>query len=105
DFSRTALDLILTIRDTGDRIILENQYVRDEGQRFAVELFQFADRALIYTDFNPEDIDLVGTNAGETIYGSNFAETIDGRGGNNLLIGGCPGPRRLARPARHQCAG
>ena len=87
DFSRTALDLILTIRATGDQVILEDQYVRAGQQQFAVEFFEFDDTTLEFTDFNPEDIDLVGTNAGETITGSNFAEVLDGRGGDDLLIG------------------
>ncbi|MET1112193.1 MAG: calcium-binding protein, partial [Allosphingosinicella sp.] len=87
-FSRTALDLIMTVTATGERIVLENQYVRDDQQHFAVEYFEFSDRTLVFTDFNPEDMDLVGTNAGEEITGSNFAETLDGRGGNDTLIGG-----------------
>ncbi|WP_270934250.1 calcium-binding protein, partial [Falsiroseomonas oryzae] len=87
EFSRTALDLIMTIRGTGDRIVLENQYVREGQQQYAVELFQFGDRTLVFTDFNPEDIDLVGTGAGETIAGSNFAETIDSRGGDDVMVG------------------
>ncbi|HEX8061745.1 MAG TPA: calcium-binding protein, partial [Allosphingosinicella sp.] len=87
-FSRTALDLIMTVTATGERIVLENQYVRDDQQHFAVEYFEFGDRTLVFTDFNPEDMDLVGTNAGEEITGSNFAETLDGLGGNDTLIGG-----------------
>ncbi|HET9638457.1 MAG TPA: calcium-binding protein, partial [Allosphingosinicella sp.] len=87
-FSRTALDLIMTVTATGERIVLENQYVRDDKQHFAVEYFEFSDRTLVFTDFNPEDMDLVGTNSGEEITGSNFAETLDGRGGNDTLIGG-----------------
>ncbi|WP_272490883.1 calcium-binding protein, partial [Mesobacterium pallidum] len=87
EFSRTALDLIITIAGTGDRIVLENQYVRANFQAHAVEFFQFGDRTLDYTDFNPEDIDLIGSGAGETIEGSDFAELIDGRGGNDLLEG------------------
>ncbi|MEC3863369.1 calcium-binding protein [Mesobacterium sp. TK19101] len=86
-FSRTALGLIISINGTDDRIILENQYVRAGQQRHAIEFFQFADRTLDYTDFNPEDIDLVGTDAGETIAGSDFGETLDARGGDDLLVG------------------
>ncbi|TFI58518.1 hypothetical protein E2493_09710, partial [Sphingomonas parva] len=88
EFSRTALDLIITVRATGERVVLENQYVRDGAQHAAVEYFEFSDRTLLFTDFNPEDIDLVGTSAGETITGSNFAELLDGRGGDDTLEGG-----------------
>ncbi|MEM7210441.1 MAG: calcium-binding protein [Pseudomonadota bacterium] len=87
EFSRTALDLIITVSATGDQVILENQYVRAGRQQFAVEFFELDDATLEFTDFNPEDIDLVGTNSGETITGSNFAEVLDSRGGNDLLIG------------------
>ncbi|HEX8224132.1 MAG TPA: tandem-95 repeat protein, partial [Allosphingosinicella sp.] len=87
-FSRTALDLILTVKATGERIVLENQYVRDGQQHHAVEYFEFADQTLIFSDFNPEDMDLVGTSAAETITGSNFGELIDGRAGDDRLIGG-----------------
>ncbi|MEQ1616286.1 MAG: calcium-binding protein, partial [Hyphomicrobiaceae bacterium] len=87
EFSRTSLDLIITVKATGQSVVLENQYVRDDRQVFAVEHFVFADRTLRYSDFNPEDIDLVGTNAVETITGSNFGETLDGRAGDDTLVG------------------
>ena len=68
--------------------MLENQYVRDDGQTFAVENLVFTDRTVSFPDVNPEDIDLVGTNGDDTITGSNFAETLDGRAGNDTLTGG-----------------
>ena len=88
DFSRTALDLVITVRATGQRIVLENQYVRDDGQTYAVENLVFTDRTVSFLDVNPEDIDIVGTNGDDAITGSNFAETLDGRGGNDTLTGG-----------------
>ncbi|HEX8193050.1 MAG TPA: calcium-binding protein, partial [Allosphingosinicella sp.] len=92
-FSRSALDLIITVKGSGDRLILKNQYVRDEQQQFAVEYFDFSDRSVAFTDVNPEDIDLTGTSAGETITGSDFGETLDGLGGNDTLIGGDGGDK------------
>src|SRR6056297_2682870 len=86
-FSRTDLDLIITIDDTGDRLTLENQYVRDFEQGFAVEEFVFSDRTMVYTDLNPEDIDIVGTSGDDTLRGSNFNEKLDGRAGDDELIG------------------
>jgi len=86
-FSRTDLDLIITIDDTGDRLTLENQYVRDFEQGFAVEEFVFSDRTMVYTDLNPEDIDIVGTAGADTLRGSNFNEKLDGRAGDDELIG------------------
>ena len=92
-FSRTALDLIITVDATGEKVILENQYVRDHQQGYAIESFDFSDQVLAYTNFNPEDLDLVGTAAGETITGSNFSETLDGLGGDDTLVGGDGGDR------------
>ncbi len=92
-FSRTDLDLIITVNDTGEKVVLENQYVRDHLQGYAIEILEFSDQTLEFTNLNPEDLDLVGTNAGETITGSNFSETIDGRGGDDTLVGGDGGDR------------
>jgi Ca2+-binding RTX toxin-like protein len=87
DFSRTALDLIVTVRATGQRIVLENQYVRDDAQSYAVENLVFTDRTVSFSDVNPEDIDLIGTSGADVITGSDFAEILDGRAGNDTLIG------------------
>ena len=78
-FSRTTLDLIITVKDTGDKVILQNQYVRDGAQGFAVESFVFSDRTIDYRQYNPENMDLIGTSGAETITGSDFGETLDGR--------------------------
>lgn len=86
--TRTALDLIFTVRGTGERIVIKNQYVREGTQAYAVEYFEFADRTVHFTEVNAEDIHLGSTNSGETITGSNFAELLDGKGGNDTLIGG-----------------
>ncbi|PYF01795.1 Ca2+-binding RTX toxin-like protein [Rhodopseudomonas faecalis] len=88
EFTRTALDLIITVRATGQRFVLENQYVRDERQTYAVENLVFTDRTVSFTDVNAEDIDLVGVNGDDIITGSNFSEVLDGREGNDTLIGG-----------------
>ncbi|WP_299288283.1 tandem-95 repeat protein [uncultured Tateyamaria sp.] len=86
-FGRTDLDLIITDNTTGNRLVLENQYVRAFVQAFAVEELIFDDRAITFTDLNPEDIDIIGTSGADTLRGSNFAETIDGGAGDDLLIG------------------
>ena len=88
DFSRTALDLVITVRATGQKFVLENQYVRDGAQTFAVEDLIFTDRTVSFLDVNPEDIDLIGGSGDDAITGSNFAETLDGRDGNDTLTGG-----------------
>ncbi|WP_280514010.1 calcium-binding protein, partial [Stappia taiwanensis] len=91
DVSREDNDLVFTIRDTGERLVLENQYVRSGAQTHAIETFRFSDRDVSFTDLKPEDVDLVGTSASETLTGSDFAEAIDGRGGDDTLIGNSDG--------------
>ncbi|MEJ2002961.1 MAG: calcium-binding protein, partial [Maritimibacter sp.] len=87
-FGRTALDLVVTVKSTGQRFVLQNQYVRDGAQTYAVENMVFTDRTVSFLDVNPEDIDLVGTSGDDAITGSNFAETLDGRTGDDTLTGG-----------------
>ncbi len=92
---RTATDLILRHRATGETLTLEGQYQRADKQGLAVEYFEFSDRTVMFTELNPEDVDLVGTDADEVITGSAFAETLDGRGGNDTLRGGSDGDTYL----------
>ena len=86
-FSRTTLNLIITINNTGESVTLEDQYVRANEQGNAIENFQFTDTTLSFTQFNPDRFPLVTTYANETLEGSDFAETLDGRGGDATLIG------------------
>ena len=86
-FSRTALDVIITINDTGETVTLKNQYVRDGEQQSAIENIQFTDKTVDFTQFNPDRMPLVSTARGQTLEGSDFAETLDGRGGDATLIG------------------
>lgn len=95
DILRTSVDLIFRIRDTGQTITLQNQYVRDGAQRFAVESLEFTDRIVSFTDLNPEDVDLVGTAVSEVIADSQFRETLDGRAGDDTLVGGSDGDTYL----------
>ena len=48
-FSRTDLDLIITVDDTGDRVILEDQYVRVLQQGYAIEFLKFSDQTIEFT--------------------------------------------------------
>ena len=96
EFSRTALDLVITVSATGQRFVLENQYDRDGAQHSAVEDLIFSDRTIAFSDVNPEDIDLIGTGGADSLTGSNFAETLDGRDGADTLTGGDGGDIYLA---------
>jgi Ca2+-binding RTX toxin-like protein len=95
DYLRTSVNLILRFKATGETITLERQYQRDNAQSRAVEAFVFSDRTVLFTDLNPEDIDLVGTSAAEALTGSQFAETIDGGAGDDTLTGGSDGDTYL----------
>ncbi len=101
-FERAGDDLILVIRDTGESVTLRDQYVRTSGdpvrgepQYKAIETFVFSDTTVDWRDLNPEDVDHVGTNAGETLIGTAFGETIDGQAGDDTLIGGSDGDTYL----------
>ncbi|MEQ1711801.1 MAG: calcium-binding protein, partial [Hyphomicrobium sp.] len=103
DISRAGEDLVFTIRDTGERLVIEGQYARigqvlhglSGYQPHAVETFVFSDGSVSFRDLAPDDVDAVGTAAAETIHGSDFAETLDGRGGDDTLIGGSDGDTYL----------
>ena len=87
EITREGTDLRLSIRDTGETITLIDQYVRHDQQGHAIESLEFADRTVRFVNLNPEDVDVIGTNASELLEGSHFGETLDGRGGDDILIG------------------
>src|SRR5690606_16690852 len=89
--SRAGEDLTFTLKSTGESVTLEHQYNRFDGQWNAIEEFRFADQTVLYSDLNPEDVDLVGTNGDDVLVGTHFAETIDGRGGNDTMYGSSDG--------------
>ena len=93
--SRDRNDLIFTLFATGETITFDEQFDRvasifDEHAT-AIEEFHFSDQLVVFTDLLPDDIDLVGTEGDDILWGTHFAETIDGRGGNDLLIGSSDG--------------
>ena len=87
DFLRAGDNLTLIVRESGDQVTLASQYARGGAQVHAIETFKFADQSVDLRNLNPEDIDLIGTAAGETLEGTNFSELIDGRAGDDVLIG------------------
>ncbi len=89
--SRFMENLIFTVKSTGESVTLERQYNRFDSQGNAIEVFRFADQDVSYLDLNPEDVDLIGTSGDDTLWGTHFAETIDGRAGNDLLSGSSDG--------------
>ena len=95
DILRSATDLILRHRQTGETVTLEGQYLRASAQGQAIEFFDFSDRSVSFTDLNPEDVDLIGTDGAEVLTGSAFGEVLDGRGGDDTLRGGSDGDTYL----------
>ena len=92
---RDGDDLIFTVIDTGERLILEDQYNRQGAQKNAIETFKFSDITVDFRSLNPDQVDVVGTANNETLIGSDFAETLDGRAGDDELIGGSDGDTYL----------
>ncbi len=91
DVLRDGKDLIFRIKDTGEQLTVQDQYDRFDEQGKAIESFVFTDRTVSFALLNPSLMDVVGTNADETLYGSDFAEVMDGRGGDDILHGGSDG--------------
>ncbi len=88
-FSRFKNDFTITLKSTGESVTIEGQYDRLADNE--IEQIIFSDRTVPNTDLNPEDIDLIGTSGDDTLYGTHYAERIDGLGGNDLLIGSSDG--------------
>ncbi|HMO06583.1 MAG TPA: calcium-binding protein, partial [Paracoccaceae bacterium] len=95
EIDRTARDLILRLRATGETLTLLNQYGREGRQANAVEFFDFTDMTVDFRQLGAWNVDLVGTNGADLIVGSQFSETLDGRAGNDTLVGGSDGDRYI----------
>ncbi|MCA3590034.1 MAG: tandem-95 repeat protein, partial [Methylocystis sp.] len=83
--SRFKDNLIFTLKSSGESVTLENQYNRYSNE--TIERLIFEDQTIPATDLFPEDVPLVGTAASETLWGTNYGEVIDGRAGDDTLIG------------------
>lgn len=92
---RIGRDLVLTLKAGGETLTIEAQYNRDGQQANAIEYFVFSDITVDFRALNPDQVDVVGSAAAETLHGSDFAERLDGRAGNDRLVGGSDGDRYL----------
>ncbi|MEZ5697138.1 MAG: calcium-binding protein, partial [Sphingomonadaceae bacterium] len=93
DFSRAGTNLTLTLRATGESVTLEGQY--DRLGDTVIEDISFNGFHVDWQDLGADDIDLIGTSGDDVLVGTHYAETIDGRGGNDLLIGSSDGDTYL----------
>ncbi|MEA2879899.1 MAG: hypothetical protein QOF14_5095, partial [Hyphomicrobiales bacterium] len=104
-FSRTgaAPDLLITINDTGETLLIKDQFVGSKLDLFdllgmawfnRVEEFQFANG----TTLTWEDVLHQVTTGGagnDTLYGAYYADTLDGKAGDDFMSGGNDGDTYL----------
>jgi Ca2+-binding RTX toxin-like protein len=87
EFARQGTHLYVKILATGETLKVQEQFSASYG----VELVLFADN----TSWNRAQIQaaavIIGTAAGEEVYGTANADMMDGRGGNDNLYGGSSG--------------
>ncbi|WP_195892555.1 putative Ig domain-containing protein [Geotalea daltonii] len=81
---RTGDDLVLTITDSGDRMVVKNWFWNDTSQ---VERIQFADGTFWNVDTIKKKV-LQGTENADILTGYESDDTITGLDGNDLLKGG-----------------
>jgi Ca2+-binding RTX toxin-like protein len=89
--SRSGNDLWVKISSSGETLKVENQF----NSTFGVEQITFADNTTWDRSAIQNAAWILGTSAGEDIYGSASADKIDGKGGNDHLYGGNGGDTYL----------
>ncbi len=85
---RTGDDLELTIRDTTDKLIVQNWF-HGESAEYQVERIQFGDGTIRDVDTIEQTV-LQGTPGDDTLIGYAGADTILGAEGDDTLLG-CSG--------------
>ena len=87
---RSGNDLVLAIRDSGDRVTLKQYFDEDwRGQNgpWLIERIAFADGTVLsFADV--QAILFAGSEDAETIIGSRAADVLTGQGGDDVLLGG-----------------
>ncbi len=82
---RTGDDLELTIRDTTDKLIVQNWFHGESGE-YQVERIQFEDGTIRDVDTIEQTV-LQGTPGDDTLIGYAGADTIQGLEGNDTILG------------------
>ncbi|MFI3156852.1 MAG: calcium-binding protein [Methylococcaceae bacterium] len=96
DLIRNIDDLILTLRDTGDRVTVAGYFVNDGISPSSLEAIEFnngttwdfaAVKAMLLLGTEGND-QILGYNTADVIDGLDGHDVIEGRGGDDLIIGG-----------------
>jgi len=97
DLSRTHDDLTLTIRDTGDSIVIKKYFMAETAPSYGVEQIKFADGTVWDFDAIKNLFPVTVTDGNDIIYGYDTAEVINAglgndtvyaRGGDDAVSGG-----------------
>ncbi|RYF02839.1 MAG: hypothetical protein EOO77_31995, partial [Oxalobacteraceae bacterium] len=87
-FSRNGDDLIITIKDTGDSVRIEQEFTWSAWFTWNdVETFSFADGQQL-TKADVQRLLLKGTSGDDTLVGFSSEDVLDGGAGNDILNGG-----------------
>jgi Ca2+-binding RTX toxin-like protein/GH24 family phage-related lysozyme (muramidase) len=84
---RNIDDLILTIRDTGDRMTVAGYFVNDGVSQSSLESIEFSDGTTWNFAAVKVMLPSLGTEGDDRIRGYNTAEIIDGLSGNDVIEG------------------
>jgi len=87
DLIRNIDDLILTIRDTGDRMTVAGYFVNDGVSQSSLEAIEFDDGTTWNFATVKAMLPSLGTEGDDRIRGYNTTEIIDGLGGNDVIEG------------------
>ncbi len=81
--------LLLRIGDSGDAIHIDGFDADDAGVAGAIERFEFADGSVLsLAQLLSRGFDLYGTDAADTIFGTNLVDRFHTSAGDDTLIGG-----------------
>ncbi|NBB59860.1 hypothetical protein GVN18_11305 [Pseudomonas sp. ODNR1LW] len=97
-FTRDGMDLIITVRDSGDTLRVKDQYVVTETGPFGakafdqVETFKFGDGTVLeWPDVRLAILEASQTSGNDLVQGTHFADVIRGGAGDDRLEGGHDG--------------
>lgn len=87
DVSRDYDDLILTIRDTGDRLDMWDYFRNDGVSPRSIEEIRFADGTVWDWDAIEARMQPVSTEGDDRLFAFGMSDTINGLGGNDFIEG------------------